>query len=722
MLAVVKSPVVWFTNAPAELTFKKSGILTAKAVASQLFIAFDAADRPSNNETLKLKLAGNAFVNFTFKTTPSVNVNTELTAYASGTDSAYFAALAKEIYRHPDIKEKFEVTFLGSASGSGLSIIQFKARVKGADYSLTIDNTSTVGYDTDATKAVEGVDAVAPDNYKLVLSLDILDNIDEPATRRISQIEATGIVDYDKDEVLITFHDIPALIKHTNAPDIPLNPYRPGIYSNGVSKVKWEVYESYDGATIPAVIQRDSNVYEVEPFIYAFNAGVPLTHYPYEQSYSQFLQAAGHTSFWSLVKDRTKVVSRNQPEWLTIWLSKGDYTFYLTVTYKDGTTAEKTIDYTAPVEHLYYLPSGYLQNELSELNTDDKEEVSYTFHIETVTNVYSETFTYILDQRLFNSERFFVYRNSIGALDTLRFVGLNDFTVKRAGASDIHALTSDTRMNKGTIETVYSSRDEILTMRTGWLLDRDEKEFLLDFLNSTWIAEFLQPITEDTEEIAQQQYRATVVAQDSLDMWQDDTGLWAAEFKMQYAHTETRFAAYAPAEEPFFEDEIEFTIEVTSITGGSPDFGLDATGTLADAVMNGAPLSSMVVPGTGVWVFKLRGYDITALSITPADIEGKITFTRLRGILLESISVTGLDLEADYLYKRLEHLLSLTDLTLITANDPGLDTNTLLAACIKLYNTYHNLAYIDIETTVPDDTGAELVAELQDYGLTVTTG
>lgn len=735
-LQIIKQPDFFFTGNPAAVVFKKKGILDTVGGYARLYLVLDDADPPVITDTLILKKNSASFLTFTFVDFPS-ELPGDVPYITGGGFDTFCIWLAKEFYKHPLIAKDYTVKFLSYDSGTGLAVICFTARNRGIDSSLDIDVASTMHYDA-STSIIAGVDDVLLSDYKLSIAVEaIADVIYDAQVERIENIEVTGKPDLDKDEVILELHELPALSKSVMHQDMPDVFFLPSIYRGNFAPLFIEVTETIADAGKKSLVDQ-------QQFSSALFMGLPLTHSNYDKNFFDWINLdTQNTTFLNFtVRDsRSKMIDFDSPEFLNFVYSALFQTFIqrFTVAYDDGSTDvfDKTISVPDCLyDYIIRIPSGWSQIPELALLQPAKTAIYYEvdLHAEDE-SLFSETFRYVIDSRSFKQKKYFVYKNSVGCLDTIRFVGVSDFSIKRAGERTTSVLQYDTNSNRGTIEMVYNEREEFFTLRTGWMMSKEEKDLLTDFLQSTYVAEIILPLlTPDSEpdEDGNQSYyiqpvRACDIIADSTEMFKDDDGTWSAEFKMRYAHIEQNYFNGPRLPKKWYDTIIEFTIEVTDVIPDTDQqIQISAIAGSSKLTINGGELPSgnqNIDVTAGIYHLKLQASECTDVLIFAVGLEAKITITKIETATITQFVIAYFDeVKDDYLKKRIETFWSLQQLAIYTNNDPGFSIDDMLAALITLFNNSSGIVTaVDFSYSTPTAIGYALSVQLTADGVSVYT-
>ena len=735
-LEIVKEEYLYFTGNPGKIIFKKRGILDTVGGYARLNLVLDLATPGTIGQTIVLFKNGAAFITFTHVDFPSEDPS-HIPYWTGGSFPDFTQWLAQEFYKHPLLKKDYRVEHIAFDPGTGLSVICFIARERGAAYSLDVHISSTAAYAT--TGSVSGIDDVPLQDYKLGINIEATsDCIYNPEKLRIENIEATGIPDLDADEIKIELHELPALGRSLMKQDMPDNLFLPVIYRYNYATLSLEVSELVAGVGNKSYVQR----FRGDMYTAANDGGMPLTRFKFYDHLVNFIFSTGLFSYFNYTvgNNRIKLTDTDAPEFINIIAWSPGSKIQFTVSYSDGSqdVLQKDIftDYNAPYDIYLRVPTGWGNVPELALLQPTKTPISYTVEsLDSGSSPETAVFTYIIDSRNYKQKRYFVYKNSLGFLDIIRFVGVRDFSIKRSGERITTVLTEDTSAARGTIEMVYNEFEETFTVRSGWMMSIQEKEFLTDFLRSPYVAEIILPLLlpvtdgDGNTTYYKQECRACDIIPDTTEMWTDDAGTWAAEFKMRYAHIETHYSNAAKLPKIWYDTLIEVTVKVNALVDGAHEviFAVGAGVYLVTPkgkwnAFYGSPSNFGVEVGT--MYFTIEASECTSLVIVADGLEAEITVTKIETSSLQNFSIAFFDeVKGDYLPKRLESLWSLQTFTIWANNDPGCAINDLLAALSVLIQNTNTvgLTSVDFSNSTPDSIGYNIAAHLTNLGVTVTT-
>lgn len=723
-----------FSGNPAELTFRIGNVLEVASGYATLFLACDYSYEPADGTTLILTIDG-APITFTFSDTPNPDDATYIPAFQLGDDeTAYFKSVAQHIYRHPLIRANYRVALV---SAETKAVIEIRARRRGKAYNIDL------GAGTFVSESIAPVTFADDDLLKADLKIEatvevITDEAFNETVLRVDNIEATGVADIDANEIEITLHELPTITKSAMGNDVPHNAYLIMPHRYNYARVTVEANAKIGGVQTKSIVQEFLDFGESAPgAMIGIKGAVPLNRWPVKSLEESFLLGQEGQKFFTW-QPREKLVKMDQPEWLSFYCyespfaigSSDEYSLQFKLYTADGEVVEYARYFFVKVSGVWLLPVGYSQFMLEGLHGAPTSEVMYwevSVHRYS-TGISSETIRYIADKRYFNDERYFIYRNSLGGIDSLRCVGVNEFSTKYTRDLGKKVLSSTDRAYSGSIEMIYVEREELWLMRTGYLLSQQEVERLQEMFTSTWIAEVPVPMAPATYlglgtgliETTRQLYRSVILVQDSVNMWEEGDGQWAVEWKMKYANNERGYAELN-LQEVAYDTTMEFTFRVNE-ANSEVLFDFDAN-TVVSVKINGRQIDTLnyTFEKPGLYSVIAAGAQLTNFSMSATgDID--ITFKHIETFTLQSFfmwSFKGHNIE--YLISRLPTLYSLQGFTIWADPIDTDDVDSLLAAAMKLYNSGRStLGSVDIAFWNVGTAGSYIAEELNAQGVTVT--
>jgi hypothetical protein len=308
----------------------------------------------------------------------------------------------------------------------------------------------------------------------------------------------------------------------------------PVAYSNGCPEFTINISEYYD--------DKDNNT--ITYSIRAVDGKVPNWKHDFYASYSSFLAYITATNAFLTWFPRTINRTVTPAESLRIyWLQFVSPSTYIAVklrtilTFSDGTTAtmDESSTFQANPYRVFEWGVGYTDLGIAAwvaTNYPGKTVQSYTVQVvQNVTGVYSavsEALTFILDNKYYSDTRQLLFRNSLGAFDTimLKGIGKKEYNFERETADKSRDLSSAETVTVGTPDRITwraTSRRKV-TANTGWITRQE-----LDWLNE------LMESTEAYEVISGKLYPVNMLS-DKVTHTPDNEYLHSATIEYEYAN------------------------------------------------------------------------------------------------------------------------------------------------------------------------------------------
>lgn len=253
---------------------------------------------------------------------------------------------------------------------------------------------------------------------------------------------------------------------------------------------------------------------------------------------------------WSTWKPKTSIVSKNQPEFLLFknWINASGVDFIFTVTDVAGGTGTRTI--SVPLSGSIYddvicLCVGYeVQNLQSTIGS--VEPAFYTVKaVESGTsNIICEERKYIIDPFERPFERFFIFLNSLGGLDTLRTIGEAspkavvedidvDNIVRWKGYNDAREM----------MQRAASSEQFIRAVNTGWKT-KEEMDWMRDFRLSPMCYEYNKPIETDYGLFSNELLVPIILTKKEVVPSKDNQDVHSMQFEYMPAYLNTTYSPH----------------------------------------------------------------------------------------------------------------------------------------------------------------------------------
>ena len=213
-------------------------------------------------------------------------------------------------------------------------------------------------------------------------------------------------------------------------------------------------------------------------------------YYNEEINYSDFVPVLLTTRKKFLTWENSpKKISTSQPAFL-YFITQSDFEIYYEIKkyFDDNTTSTHTSAPWAAIGNVpIFINTDFTTNNLAASETPTKKITKYEFWIKrSITNaVISEVKTYIIDRRHYNNQRVYIYKNSFGAYDTIRFLGVSETE---------NQIDRENYITQGREELYFSERTNTISVNSGWFInlysnDKQGKLYITELINSTDIYE-----------------------------------------------------------------------------------------------------------------------------------------------------------------------------------------------------------------------------------------
>ena len=701
-LGLVTIPFYNVINArdPQEFVLSKNNYLKVVGGYASALIKLDTGSMPSAAQTVQLSwpqgIANWTFVDYdqTSKHLPLWDGMDALSDYAR----KVFYSFAS----NPNLLKDFVVQFL--LFDGTYAYISVTARQRGTQYNLTSINTSTLIISTTATL---NDNAYADD--QLNFYMDIISNLNyEPQITHLDDLVAIGEPDPDSNITTYTFYELPALLASSMGCDTDF-PFSAFFYNSKnwcfanflffTSNVEGNVLTNEEVptwlATFPALDSANG--------AYGINASNFSLQDP-----TTFLVR------WMCRRPASYLIDQGQPLWLTIYLLyAGVYTYDATVTFDDGSTSTGSLTQVTYIPGtIGTFPAGYDQMYF-DVFFPTKNPVKIDIVLSSSLGQYSEQVTYYYDSRFSLYTRYFLMQNSAGGYDTLRCRGVNEFSTKYTRQTAQTVRTSETTPDQGTIQMTFNKEERIWTMRTGWLLNLAELQWLRELLMTQYAAEIMVNATDSAGDslyipVSSQwktPLRSIIIMQDTVKQYKEDDGMWALEWKMKYADDQYTAGDDGETLELYMDNDICFNITVQSLSAGcNITITTDVPVTIywgGDSVSFGNTYTFSQEMNVEV---RIVGYQLTSLQIWAYYCDVDITVTKISSPSLTDLQILAFGtIYCTYLMDRLP-MLPLTNLEL-ECNNGDLPIDRLLQLLCVNYDSFATLSIAILTNNVPSADG-----------------
>jgi hypothetical protein len=439
--------------------------------------------------------------------------------------AVWIAHFAADIATNYYIGKYFDITYTTTT-------VTITAKYAGVAYNLSaIDMPGTVVTDYTLGSETLGVDEVVAINYRVLV--DICFDTDDFIT---TEMYLTDELPYD-DVTGVYEQQIQKILHRRLKSTFPLTTEIGTILFPDMGSIilkYWLRYYAVTGATpIPGHYYLDDNSGE---YYYAVMGG------HYRNRAQLFLQNYSGSIQFLTWQNRTKYVTMDQPEFL-YWFVPNSNCYFgklrLVITYTDDTTTTQDFEWEVDKFIAMYMPVGYKQL-VTYFIEDAKTVKKWTIEIVPTDEVEpftsGETFTFypVVDETPWL--KYFVFRNSFGAYDTLRSRGVAETGLDITGEVlnkwlDASYLEPDGQYLNSEFENRVTHKAAIGFM---------EQEEMIDYLREIFVSPNMALLTynEDTDDGS---YIAVpmVIDPSSIKIKKDDDMLFTFEFNYSEAFNDT---------------------------------------------------------------------------------------------------------------------------------------------------------------------------------------
>lgn len=269
------------------------------------------------------------------------------------------------------------------------------------------------------------------------------------------------------------------------------------------------------------------------PFL-VLMGGIGKVNFPMLNYFTSYLPTNKKFMTWAPVE---KYVDTLQEDYLNFWiyaLAITSIKLRIKAYYDDTTTATSTLITKAPVVYgqLYQIPTGPSNSGVKTI-TPEKNLVKYeVWLLDQSDAVISEVRTYIIDEVSYPNRRFFMFLNSLGAYEVLRFYGQSDITAKIEKNVIQKHLPADYSTSQGEFETNSAVIRDEASHASGYFEGKYAaawQEYMKDFMISTRVFELNGAIRKPVNILSDSfQYKIDndykhFVRFKALDAYQDDS-------------------------------------------------------------------------------------------------------------------------------------------------------------------------------------------------------
>jgi hypothetical protein len=723
-MQTVKLPERIFTKNPAELVLRRDKALKTEGGYARARLQFDGADLPAAAEVLNI-MWGDVSLTFTFGTADGINPLL-LDAYVSG-PSTYMGTLAAQLKKHPVLNDAFIVRLLPFDTGATDFYIEFAARERGSFYTLAFDIGGATTITVVSLGPVAGVDDVyySPNE----ISLRVIDLHDKQELERMKAVPA--IVE-DSNEEEVSFHELPEILG-SHVPAAFPSTYDVDEFGKSFATLQMELYEKRDD-TYSLLVSQALNGFSTSK-LKVLRGGFGVRNFDTAAAWGQFVVNGSSKKRFHTWQQRSKLVTAEQPEWLSVILPGNSYKKRFVIYFTDGSNTTKLTDVEMPgstitgegaEEEMMHFATGCDQNQLA--TEDPGKTIKYWEFtlLSAASAVLTETFTYIIDTRYRRHNRYFLFFNSLGAIDTLRCTGLREFSQRISRATTENVLTSGSRSRDAAIEMVYNEREEQYVFRTGWLGTKEEIDYLSELLQSELVAEAVvpfQPRTGGVLNTTLMHLDKLVVTADKVRMREDDQFGYALEWAAVPAWRESVWSNQARTDEGYYDGVAEFIVNVTAVTGTPTLDIVESDSDLFSIEHNGVVVSTAganITMTKGVHHIKIRMHGTTLLSLGLTDCTADIKITEFDSRTVANFLCIATGVFSMAAFSKLKPFRFLVEMQLGGSNNVVDDLLVYLSRLYKQYEVLSNVVLDEFAFT-PGTIGVDAGAYLTGEGVSVST-
>jgi len=713
-LGIVNLPNLFMSRDPQEVIFSKTKYLATEGGYATMQVRIDTGSLPATGQSIRLDWPlGHAEFSVSPDAFSSVNIQDAGTFSGGGGDFCYFTFAS--FYANPALQRDFHVQPAVFDGTYGYFIL--RARQRGIRYNMTVTTNTTPLTIT----PTDTIDDVAHSAEQLNFYLDIVTNLCyETKIVRFDDLVAVADQNADGDRITYTFYELPALLRSVMGCDT-FFPFAAFFFGSA----NW-CYANY----LPFATYVNAGDLHTDPvpFWYDQQPSIGDSIGVYAIQASQFPMQGADSSF--LFMRRTPqdyLITQDQPIFATIFLLFAlPYRLTVSVTYDDGTTDTSLQYLTTVMSNLIGTwPAGYRQLGFDQRNPL-KTPVSMSVYLEADYgagySAYSEVLSYAFDTRYNLYNRYFLFQNSYGGYDTLRCRAVGDYETRYTRQTSATVRTSETTVDRGTIQMTYAMEERIWTMRTGWLLSQEELDWLRELLMTDYAAEIALSeylyIPKEGQQWATP-LRSVIVMQDSVKMYREGDHMYGLEWKMKYADDRYTPTRDSDLPVPYLDTFINFSVSV-SVLGVGAQLYVDVDNG-AQVFFNGTNDGSNTFnfySGELNVTVEIRGYNVTQCIMGRNNCVCDITVTRISSPSLRDLRILCNTIQCTYLLSRLR-TLPLVNLEL--ESDPDLPTDQLLQLMCSVHDVFGLLQILVLFSNPPSADGLVAKNYLIAHGVTVIT-
>lgn len=565
--------------------------------------------------------------------------------------------------------EAFEADYLGTMV-RGIELTR-KVRLAGED--LTFSITAGVPGDIVGTISTAGVTEVNVENYKVYVKILVEQNGKYEQAHTLS---ASGITDIDTGLTTIVISDVITLLKKYISILPPADWYGP-MSIDELSKNYKIVYWSecdLSGTHYISVPEYMEDLLTPSTVIMCGSSTLDARN----------LHDNGYTPLWEDVAltnkpiTQAELVNKLQPYWLAVYKT-ADFNVEVTEYEAGGATGP------AVVQHVISTAYGFENGKIVyipihpwlRLNANPniiKLEWAFPFGTKAMN----------IDIRYHRNNRFYLYLNSRGGVDTFWNKGIKDTSVVTVDVSSDISIDPYDVPEVGTFESIAKTHGERAKINSGFYA-RSEIPYMKEFVAAGNIWEWIEfPV----EIHYRTKYKAVEILSNKFEMQQDDQRLYQFKWEYQYRF-EDRYISNLEVDEIYTDEEFSLYLE----ENGNLDILLTDC---ASAVLyrNGHVIDSVI--GAGAYSYSGTFFKGDLITVKARKVSGVIqlttaTITRIRIVhwktkRLEQLYLYFLETDTTYLAKNLEQFRRFLNTFHVTGMNDQIMAINLIGGFNKLIN------------------------------------
>jgi hypothetical protein len=392
--------------------------------------------------------------------------------------------------------ENFDISI--HIQSTTLHWIRITAKNEGVDYTLSLSSGSS---HFSTANIVSGVDKVVNTNFKIVFDVLVRDgDISSTSYKTLGQFEQ---IPDDNSEVEFNIYRVIYRYMNSLGGDVPtFNQNIKTECSKNIVKFYIRYREVYGDILYDYYVNSSA-------YYYALFGGLRKQDFNGNTLIGQ-LSSSTVKPFLTW-QPASKEVGRNDQEYLYYYYdgTSGIKT-QVKLFFDDGTTSVNYITsiYTSHNNCVQILPAGFSQLNLSTYEVGGITIIKYQLKLVDASNVaISDMREYLLDENEYDNARYFLYKNSIGGYDTIRFLGDAENTLDMDFDLNERFLASGFTSQDGQRVKSSISFTQAMEVSTG-LIDKELKISLQDLLISPDVYEIvdgkfvsIQILNKDNEKI-----------------------------------------------------------------------------------------------------------------------------------------------------------------------------------------------------------------------------